>query len=423
MSAAQEMPDQAAGLGNALALLDRPLTAPLVFAPGGVTSLLQQIITQVRATEVDISTPAGRTACKRLAAKVARSKTTLDDMGKALNDEARTRIDSTDAERRTIRETLDGLKADVLAPLKEFEAREDRRVQAHQDALVAIPESADFFAEEPIDGLERRLAWLRAFPARDWEEFARPAANVIAREITLTTVALEAAQQREAEAARIAAEQEAAAEEARLEAERLRVEREARIAAEAAETARIAAEQEAEDRRLAALAAERARVEAVEAEHRRQTEAAAQAERDRAEAVAAEHARQVEAAEQVRRVADRERLAADQRAQRAEQERVSAEARAAEAVRRADADRAAAAERADQDRRAAVRAEQERVARVHEQEQAAAAAREADKTHKASRNNEVVADLMLVAGLGKDSAKAVVVALASRKIRHTTISY
>ncbi len=71
----------------------------------------------------------------------------------------------------------------------------------------------------------------------------------------------------------------------------------------------------------------------------------------------------------------------------------------------------------------AVLAEQQRVARVHAEEQAAAAAREADKAHKASRNNEVVADLMLVAGLGIGSARAVVVALASQKIRHTTISY
>jgi colicin import membrane protein len=389
MSAAQEMPpDQVPEPGTEIALLDRPLTAALVFAPGGVTSLLDAMTRQVRATEIDVTTPKGRTACKSLAYKVSRSKTMLDQMGKDLDEELRARIKATNAERATIRERLDALRDEVLAPVVEFEAQEERRVAMLRQHLADISWPPEQIAELTIEQMAERIEVLRLIVVDyGWQEFRQKAADAYQREITLTTVALEAAQQREAEAAR------------------------------------IAAEQEAEDRRLAALAAERARVEAVEAEHRRQTEAAAQAERDRAAAVAAEHARQVEAAEQVRRVADRERLAADQRAQRAEQERVSAEARAAEAVRRADADRAAAAERADQDRRAAVRAEQERVARVHEQEQAAAAAREADKTHKASRNNEVVADLMLVAGLGKDSAKAVVVALASRKIRHTTISY
>jgi len=434
MSAAHEMPDQVAEPGTEIAPLDRPLTAALVFKPGGVTSLLQQITTQVRATEVDVSTPAGRAACKRLAAKVARSKTTLDDMGKAVNDDARKRIASTDADRRTIRETLDSLKAEVLSPLEAFEAREERRVKAHQEALAEIPCGSAYLETSSLAELSQRLAYLRAYPARDWEEFGKRAADAIAREITLTTVALEEAQVREAEIARVNAERARIEEEQRQEAERLQAEREARIAAEAAEAARVAAEaeaerqraqaaQQAEDRRLAALAAEQARLEEIEAEHRRQVEAAAQAERDRAEAVAAEHARQVEAAEQVRRVADRERLAAEQRAQRAEQERIAAEERAAEVARQAEVDRAAAAERAEQDRQAAVLAEQQRVARVHAAEQAAAAAREADKTHKAGRNNEVVADLMLVAGLGIGSARTVVVALASRKIRHTTISY
>ena len=62
----------------------RVLTPAVVFVPGGVDKIIGQIEAEVRAVKTDISTKAGREAIGSLAYKVARSKTALDDMGKAL---------------------------------------------------------------------------------------------------------------------------------------------------------------------------------------------------------------------------------------------------------------------------------------------------------------------------------------------------
>lgn len=206
----------------------------------------------------------------------------------------------------------------------------------------------------------------------------------------------------EAEQARI--EQEAAA---KAEAERVAaaeaaaaelVKREVEIAAR--EAAIAAKEKAAADK----LAAEQAARERAEREEAIRKEAAAKAERDAAEAVAR---------------AEREATAAQEAARLAAEK---AERDAAEALAKAERDKAEAVRQAEE--RAAqevIRLETQRKAQ-EAADQAAEERRQANTKHRAKVNNEVLAGLVK-AGCSAETAKLLVIAIASGKVAHTTINY
>lgn len=192
-----------------------------------------------------------------------------------------------------------------------------------------------------------------------------------------------------AEAERVAAAEAAAAELAKREDE---------IAAR--EAAIAAKEKEAADK----LAAELAAKERSEREESIRKEAAAKAERDAAEAVA-------KAAREAEEAKEAARLAAEKAERDATAAREKAERDQAEAVRQAE-------ERAKQE---AARIEAQRVAeaaRIKAEDDK----RAANKRHCAAINNAVLADLVK-AGCSEDTAKLLVIAIASGKVAHTSIAY
>jgi hypothetical protein len=236
---------------TALAVVETLVPAKL-YAPGKVVEMLDKIEDEVRkrASELDISTPTKRKAIISLAAKVASSKVAMDDAGKALTDEWRQRTNAVNEERRIIRERMDKLRDETRKPVTDWENAEKDRIQAHQDALAAIQERADYSHEESSQALSDRLAYLRAYPARDWQEFAVPAAKALEAEIAWTERLLADAQKREAEQAELA----------RLRAAEENATRAAKEAEERAEQRRKQAAEQAERDRLAAIEAERKRV-------------------------------------------------------------------------------------------------------------------------------------------------------------------
>lgn len=371
----------------------RVLVPAEVFAPGGVKALLDRIAAEVRGTKRDISTAAGREQIRSLAYKLARSKVALDKAGQELTEEWRTKTAAVNAERKTIRDFMDALADEVRKPLTDWENEEKERVAGHERALAAMVEAPGYGAVETAAELELRLSYLRSYPPRDWREFAQRAADTLAAEIDRTERLLAAAVKREAEAAELARLRAEAAERARQEAERQRVEHEARIAAEAAERARREAEEKA---------AREARAAEEKAEAERRAAAKLQAELE---------ARQREA---------EERAAAAERARAAAEARAKAEAE--EAARRAEAARVAAEEKAERDRQAAVEAERRRVAAEQAKAAREAEARAANTRHRAKINN-AVADALALTGLDAAQSRAVVIAIASGQIPHTSITY
>lgn len=207
-----------------------------IFSDGGVDKILNDIETKALSIVTDVSTPAGRRDIASLAFKVARSKTLLDDMGKVMVDDAKKKVKTINAHRKTIRDTLDALKEKVRDPLTEWEVEEDkRRIAAEQKARDRAQGFVDAFA-----GIGVSMPFMQAMEMSDGDFFGK---FTIAEDEYKKEQA-RIAEEKRVEQERLAAEKKAQAEEA------------VRLAAERAEFARVQAEQ------AALLKAEQEKIEA-----------------------------------------------------------------------------------------------------------------------------------------------------------------
>ncbi len=245
------------------------LTPAVVFAPGGVEAIISKLEAEVRATDRDMTTDAGREAIKSLAYNVARSKTALDEMGKELVADIKKQSGAIDAERRVIRERLDALRDEVRRPLTAWEAAETDRVDGHERAIVFLIESPRNFPTPPtVSEIRARIAAVADICSRQWDEFHERAEAAATEANAALNVMLTAAIQAEADAAELA------------ELRKLKAERDERDAMEAF--------QKAQDERMRREADEKAAADAERAEQEkaRDIARAEQAARD-AEAAAA----------------------------------------------------------------------------------------------------------------------------------------
>jgi hypothetical protein len=377
------------------------LRADVVFAPGGVDAVLEKISAEVRAHNTDISTKEGRAEIASLAYKVSRSKTALDDLGKNLVADWKSRAALVDADRRRVRERLDALRDEVRKPLTEWEDRERARVDGHEEALRVIESLATFDLDASSVEIAVRLARLNSvdFVGRDWQEFYKRANDAFSDAAANLEMARDQALKREAERARLEQlEREAA--------ERAQRERDEKLKSEAAERARLLAEKKAQEdieRERAAAEAERKKIERAAAE------AASRAEKER---LAAE--------EKAKREAERARVAAEAERKKIERARVEAEVRAERAERdrmQAQKDAAAAAERA-------VAAERERAERARAVEEDAARKRASNEERRAeveTRAAEALASLF--SSVTHELAHRIVVAVSSGDVPGVMMVY
>ncbi|MFK7682225.1 hypothetical protein ACI7MJ_00805 [Aeromonas caviae] len=344
-----------------------PTTAVALFTEGqGVAELLADIRQKATSLVPDITTHKGRKEIASVAHAVARTKTYLDGLGKELTDQYKEIPKRIDANRKTLRDTLDTLKDEVRAPLTQYEAAEEARVAALQSRLARLNElGSSASIEIAAADLQVMLNEVEQNALDDtWQELLPQA-----------TVAKELAAKRLGEA--LAARQKYEADQAELEqlrqkqAEQERIDRERLIVEQAAEQAR----QEEENRQ---------RLEREAAQHREQ-----------------EAQRQAQVAQQAAEQALRDSEAAELARQQAE----------ANAARQAEEAAARAAEQ-----------ERQRIADEQRQKAAEDAARSADMEHRRTINNAILMDLM---GLGIDEGKAInlIKHIASNKIDHLTINY
>lgn len=240
-------------------------------------ALFTQIRAEMAAFVPDLATDKGRKAVAAHAFKITKTKTALDEAGKALNAGLRQQIDKVDEIRRKAREELDGLAVQARLPLTNWEAAETLRENKAREILTLIAEAMKAFPGESAAELEERLAAVRAVaidPAI-FTDSSDAATEKRDEAISHLAYLLNAAQEREAAAAENARlQQQAIAQQAEID--RLaQVERDAQAAKEArqAEDARKTAEAEQASQR-AADAAEQA-AEAARVEERRIAQAAA----------------------------------------------------------------------------------------------------------------------------------------------------
>lgn len=245
-----------------------PKNALTVFtAPDEIEAILLKVEQEVGSFVPDVSTKKGRDAIGSLGLKIAKTKTYLDGLGKDLVDEYKEIPKKIDANRKTVRDRLDALKAKTLKPREEWEAEQE------SIRLAKLAEA------------DHEIALLMN------EKFDRDAADAKA----------------EAERQRIAHEEELkrqAIEQAQREAdEKIQREREASAKREA--DLKAQAEQEKREREAADRKAEQDRIDA-----------AAKAEREKQEAIAAEQLKAKQEAERIQREAKQKedaRLAEEKR--------------------------------------------------------------------------------------------------------------
>lgn len=400
--------------GTALAILPRAALPTLIAADD--KDILASLFKELDGWEPDISTARGRNEIASKAQKIRVAKADFKRLGDLLKEDAIKTQRNVNAELKVLEERMNALVAHVRAPLDEFEAREKNRIAAHEAALAEFESSgnvAEGATSSAIDAMI--LAFANLHVGRAWDEFearadrARKTTQALLRDARATAVERE---HTEEEAARRAIEEAERRRLAEIEERRIREER---IAAEAAERAKTEVEEraarearEAEERaqaklRAQALAAEQERMAGLKRE-REAAEALLRVERQKEEAERA-------AAERERVIKERERLAAEQ----------------AENQRKQDA------AKAERDKAAAIQAERDRVAAEAAAQKAADDKRAANKAHRAKVNNEVLADLTVAINdnMGgelsvertEDVAKAAIVAMAQRKVRHVVIDY
>lgn len=240
--------------------------------------LIEAIEKEARSLVPDVTTKKGRDAIASMAHKVARSKTYIDNAGKALVAELKALPKQIDESRRVVRERLDALKDEVRRPLTEWEA-EQERIKA-EEAMLALH----------VEALAMN------------EDFDRQLAARIESDHEMALLMNDAFDREQAEK--------------KAEAERQRIAREEEIKRLAEEKAKREAAEQAQREIDAAAAREREAILAKERAEREQREAAERAEREKQAAVEAERRKAQEEADRIRREAEQReqaRLAEEKR--------------------------------------------------------------------------------------------------------------
>ncbi len=246
-------------IDGALVALPAPETALAAFkTKEGIEPFLRMVRGHIEAFEGDVSTSKGRKEIASIAAKVARSKTALDDVGKGLVAELKELPKQIDATRKYMRDTLDAWKDEVRAPLTQWEDAEAARVAKHETAIREIEQIATgLVAGRPMTSAEIGFAIARLAdlgPGDDGEDFTEAYDRLKSKAAAALTEMGVARAREEAE---------------RAELEQLRREKAEREAKEQAEAAaKVEAERIEQMRRQAEEEAQRKAREAIEAAER-----------------------------------------------------------------------------------------------------------------------------------------------------------
>ncbi len=385
-------------------------------APDGLIPIVETIENLVRQFTPDISTAKGREKVRSLAYKVTRSKTFLDELGKGLVADLKELPKRIDANRKVMRDRLDSLAEEARRPLTEYE----ERIEAHQNRLKMIADMPSVYSCEPSAEIAKAIEKLQHMPtgAAQWEEFQQDAINFQTDTLKTLNEMFIAKKRAEDEAAELERLRAAAAERERQDAIR-----------KAAEEARAQAQREEADRqRMEREAAAHREADAK----RRQEEAERQAREAEARLAEAKRLSDAREAEYQRQKADAELY-----------EKAIAEVRALPEVGASFMQRtfgvtyARAIALLDKMESAGIISPAESTGKrkvlllnstvqTESTPQPEAPKPTPDREHFRQVNSEVAKDIEAVivdACSNQDIARAVVIAIAKGKIRHTTITY
>lgn len=119
--------------------------------------LFSHIKSEIAAFKPDLTTGAGRKRVAKLAYKITRTKTAIDDAGKEANRVLREKIDAVDARRRDFRSTLDELAAEARDPLTKWEEEEERRQKVRDTYFERVASLARYPQGATSADIEERI--------------------------------------------------------------------------------------------------------------------------------------------------------------------------------------------------------------------------------------------------------------------------
>lgn len=275
--------------------------------PEKLDAVCAQMERELAAFVPDLSTDKGRKAVAAFAFKFAKSKTAIDDAGKALNAGLRAKIDAVDEVRRTIRERFDAYRDQARRPLDEWEAENARVLAARQKFVADLHFLTKFDPLDTSADVLNKIGQIDEPTIDVWGDDLQDAIDKRSAAIDELRQQAGALAEREAEAAELVR--------LRREREELVAKETARLAEETAKRNAEAAAAAAEERRKREKAAEQERIRLAEQKAR---DDEARKARQQQEEQARAHQAEIDRLKRV----EEERIA---REQREEEERIARE--------------------------------------------------------------------------------------------------
>ncbi|MEM8220213.1 cell envelope biogenesis protein TolA [Morganella morganii] len=248
-------------MANELVVIEPATALDLFTAPDKVQVLLSGIrekaLAEQALLDTDLSKAKNRDAIKSLAYKVTQSKTYIDKAGKVVVDELKELPKKVDASRKQCRDELDALSEEIRRPVTAWEDAEKARVAAEELARQIERDHEEALQMNELHDLRKAEEERKRIEHEN--EIKRQAAEQ-------ARIEAEQKAQRDREAAELKAKQE-------REAAELKARQEVEAAAKREREAREAQERAEREKQEAIAKAEREKLAAVEAERRKAEEA------------------------------------------------------------------------------------------------------------------------------------------------------
>ena len=239
----------------------------------GVVEAIEQ---QAGSIVFDITTKAGQETCRNIAATVAKAKVAIDNAGKTKKEEFTVFTKRIDGDRNLAKTRLQALQDAIRQPLTDMENAEKQRKETLENRLNNLENYFDVYNVTAAAVGEAITALQNTLIDDSWGEYQSIAAAKKEQELARLQAILPQVQQREADAAELAALRAAQAEQQRIAHEQALLEQARQAAAAEAEQKILAAQRAAEAAATAAENAERIAFERLEAKQAAEAQAKAQ---------------------------------------------------------------------------------------------------------------------------------------------------
>ena len=211
------------------------LNALEIFVENGLEKLISAIELEVAKFVPDMTSEEGRKEIASMAYKVAKSKTALDNLGKDLVSEWKTKSKAVDSVRKIAWDKLEAMQHKVRKPLTDWENAEKLRVEERKARMQQMIDCANVPPEAPQHYVEEQIRFANSLYQFDWQEFQDMAQSEYDRILAYLNANLERCKKADIERAELEKLRKEAAERAVKDREEL-------IAKEAAERATLQAE-------------------------------------------------------------------------------------------------------------------------------------------------------------------------------------